>query len=71
MKVLYNLQALEQKLSEAVGEAKAFAAQQQADADRTKRSYSQVPYIPGAPYCLAFWPGTPLHSASNCQPCSS
>ena len=36
------LQALEQKLSEAVGEAKAFAAQQQADADRTKRSYSQV-----------------------------
>ena len=35
-------QALEQKLSEAVGEAKAFAAQQQADADRTKRSYSQV-----------------------------
>ncbi|CAL5219476.1 g1312 [Coccomyxa viridis] len=37
-----QIQALEQKLSEAVGEAKAFAAQQQADADRTKRSYSQA-----------------------------
>ena len=36
------LQALEQKLLDAVSEAKAFAAQQQADADRTKRSFSQA-----------------------------
>lgn len=42
MLIVSPLQALEQKLSEAVSEAKAFAAQQQADADRTKRSYSQV-----------------------------
>ena len=36
------LQALEQKLLDAVSEAKAFAAQQQADADRTKRSFSEA-----------------------------
>lgn len=50
-----QVQALQQKLSEAVNEAKAFSAQQQADADRTKRSYSQV----GSPCCL------PVVSASN------
>lgn len=52
--MLLLLQALEQKLSEAVGEAKAFAAQQQADADRTKRSYSQVRALQYSLVLLAF-----------------
>ena len=37
-----RLQALKTRLSEAVSEAQAFAAQQKADAERTKRTYSQV-----------------------------
>ena len=36
------MQALKTRLSEAVGEARAFAVQQKADAERTKRTYSQV-----------------------------
>lgn len=36
------IQALKEKLEEAVNEARAFAAQQKADAERTKRSFSQV-----------------------------
>ena len=36
------VQALKTRLSEAVGEARAFAQQQKADAERTKRTYSQV-----------------------------
>lgn len=35
-------QALREKLEEAANEARAFAAQQKADAERTKRSFSQV-----------------------------
>ncbi len=52
--MLLLLQALEQKLSEAVGEAKAFAAQHQADAHRTKRSYSQVRALQYSLVLLAF-----------------
>ncbi len=37
-----SIQALKEKLEEAVNEARAFAAQQKADAERTKRSFSQV-----------------------------
>ena len=36
------LQGLQQKLAESVDEAAAFSAQQKADAERTKRTYSQV-----------------------------
>ncbi|BDA42942.1 UPF0652 protein [Coccomyxa sp. Obi] len=37
-----QVQALKEKLEEAVTEARAFAAQQKADAERTKRSFSQA-----------------------------
>ncbi|KAK9909370.1 hypothetical protein WJX75_001113 [Coccomyxa subellipsoidea] len=37
-----HVQALKEKLEEAVTEARAFAAQQKADAERTKRSFSQA-----------------------------